>query len=93
MFVHGCFWHGHSCARGASPTTNAGFWLSKISGNRKRDNRARKRLRQDGWKVLTIWECETKNRDRLERRLAQFLKQPRSEPEKKEKASPRWRTS
>ena len=74
IFVHGCFWHGHSCARGARPPkTNAEYWSRKISGNRNRDERVRRRLRLAGWRVLVVWECELKNCDKLRRRLRAFL--------------------
>jgi DNA mismatch endonuclease, patch repair protein len=87
MFVHGCFWHGHTCTRGKPPSSNIGFWLPKIDGNRKRDNRAVRRLHEDGWKVLTVWECETKDCDRLKQRLCHFLERSRHEPENEKKAS------
>ena len=83
MFVHGCFWHGHNCARGASPASNVDFWERKIAGNRERDGRTQGRLRKNGWKVLTVWECETKNERRLEQRLSHFLDQFRTDRGKK----------
>jgi len=89
MFVHGCFWHGHSCARGNAPSSNVGFWLPKIAGNRKRDSRSVRRLRKAGWRVLTVWECETKDPDRLIQRLSHFLEQPLRKLEKEKKASSR----
>lgn len=89
LFVHGCFWHGHTCRRGKPPSSNIGFWLPKIASNRKRDNRAARRLRKDGWKVLTVWECETKDCDRLKQRLFLFLDQPNHEPKNEKKASHR----
>ena len=59
IFVHGCFWHGHvNCKNYRPPKTNRVFWMDKISNNRKRDIRKSKLLRQQGWRVLTIWECE-----------------------------------
>jgi DNA mismatch endonuclease (patch repair protein) len=73
MFVHGCFWHGHDCPRGTVPSSNVNFWQTKIANNRERDAHALKKLRKDGWKVLTIWECETKNKSALEKRLCRFL--------------------
>lgn len=61
IFVHGCFWHRHSCRLGkATPATNAAFWVSKFNGNQRRDRAARKALKLLGWRVLTVWECQTK---------------------------------
>jgi DNA mismatch endonuclease, patch repair protein len=57
VFVHGCFWHGHDCKRGARPKTNRGFWREKIEGNRARDRRAVAALRRAGWSVAIIWGC------------------------------------
>ena len=59
VFVHGCFWHGHDCARGSrKPKTNQLYWRSKLARNVQRDSRQRGALRKEGWSVLTIWECE-----------------------------------
>ena len=61
IFVHGCFWHGHDCARGArQPKANADYWRAKIARNRARDVSAQAALAADGWRVLTVWECEMK---------------------------------
>jgi len=76
IFVHGCFWHGHDCARGQLPTSNVAFWEGKIHGNKERDARVRKQLESEGWVVLTIWQCETKDAAILEQRLVRFLGQP-----------------
>jgi DNA mismatch endonuclease (patch repair protein) len=73
IFVHGCWWHGHDCARGARPAkTNAGYWSAKIARNVARDARHLAALRAAGWRVLTVWECELK-RHGLMRRLVRFL--------------------
>lgn len=62
IFVHGCFWHGHSCKRGQStPKTNTIFWENKIRTNKLRDANSARRLRKAGWSVHTIWECKIKN--------------------------------
>lgn len=75
VFVHGCFWHGHDCARGARrPKDNAAYWTQKISRNRARDAGALRELRNEGWSSLVIWECETRDAATLSRRLAKFLK-------------------
>ena len=61
VFVHGCFWHGHHCARGSrQPKTNAGYWTAKIERNRRRDVEARTALEAAGWRVVTVWECDMK---------------------------------
>ena len=58
VFVHGCFWHGHDCARGArQPRTNAAYWTAKIGRNRVRDAAVRAALEASGWRVVTVWEC------------------------------------
>ena len=64
VFVHGCFWHGHDCARGArQPKANADYWRAKIDRNRARDAANAERLAQDGWAVVTVWECAMKAPD------------------------------
>jgi DNA mismatch endonuclease (patch repair protein) len=70
VFVHGCFWHGHDCPKGRAPTSRREFWLPKVARNRARDERQVKELEALGWRVLTVWECETKDKDALARRLA-----------------------
>ncbi len=74
VFVHGCFWHGHNCRRGARvPKTNVEYWTLKVSRNRARDCRIRAALRKLGWRVLTVWECQLKNEIAVRRRIATFL--------------------
>ena len=73
IFVHGCFWHGHSCRKGKPPASNKQFWLPKLEANRARDVRAAKELRSLGWRVLTVWECETANTITLARRLKRLF--------------------
>jgi DNA mismatch endonuclease (patch repair protein) len=74
IFVHGCFWHGHTgCLRAKRPSTNKRFWNKKLDGNILRDQRCRRALRRTGWKVLAVWECETRNPKKLLRKLARFL--------------------
>ncbi|MEO6231126.1 MAG: DNA mismatch endonuclease Vsr [Ferruginibacter sp.] len=61
IFVHGCFWHGHEgCKYYVVPKTNTDWWLNKINGNIANDVKAVKALKKDGWKIITIWECELK---------------------------------
>jgi len=75
IFVNGCFWHGHACARGARvPKTNRAYWQKKIAGNVARDVESIRRLRKLAWATLTIWECETKQTSALTRKLNNFLK-------------------
>lgn len=77
IFVHGCFWHQHSCAMGNRiPKSHIAFWQAKLSGNKSRDVQNRRRLAAMGWKTLVIWECQTSSRslDRLSRKLAAFLR-------------------
>lgn len=76
IFVHGCFWHRHTCRKGRSvPSTRKEFWLGKLDGNRKRDRRTRRRLRQLGYGVLVVWECQTQARGlpKLVKRIERFL--------------------
>ncbi|OUJ13005.1 Fis family transcriptional regulator [Acetobacter sp. DsW_063] len=74
IFVHGCFWHGHDCKRGArTPKTNAEYWRTKITRNIERDRRSAATLRDQGWRALTLWECEIGDRDKLTTILRDFL--------------------
>ena len=74
IFVHGCFWHGHKCKRGnRTPKTNVDYWVKKISNNKKRDSQHKRQLRNAGWDVLELWECQLKDKERLTRKLKSFL--------------------
>ena len=74
IFVNGCFWHGHDCARGARlPRANAEYWTQKIARNAARDARHAGELAAQGWSALTVWECELKHREALEAKLREFL--------------------
>lgn len=74
IFVHGCFWHGHSCRSGRNrPASNQTYWIPKLDRNKTRDRANRNRLRRLGWDVLVIWECELKETDRLRGRIAGYL--------------------
>jgi DNA mismatch endonuclease, patch repair protein len=76
IFVHGCFWHCHSCRYGSvTPATRADFWAAKRASNVARDRRNKTALRALGWRVLVIWECETKDLERVERRLVHSLEE------------------
>lgn len=66
IFVHGCFWHRHeNCKFAYMPKTRVDFWQSKFLKNIERDAQAIKNLEESGWKVVVIWECQTKNIDKL----------------------------
>jgi len=69
IFVHGCFWHRHGCKNSVLPKTREEFWLAKLNGNVVRDQRNEAALREQGWKVLTVWECEVENESKLSKRL------------------------
>ena len=79
VFVHGCFWHGHDCKRGARmPATNVEYWRRKIGRNVERHARNLEALAADGWMVLTLWECELKDENSLLGRLEGFLGAPQA---------------
>ena len=64
IFVHGCFWHGHACKRGARvPKSNVDYWVEKIARNKARDRKNAAALRKLGWRVITLWECKLKTLD------------------------------
>ena len=70
VFVHGCFWHSHSCKRGnVRAATRGAYWEAKRTGTIERDRRVATLLRRQGWRVSVIWECWTENPAVLERRL------------------------
>jgi len=75
ILVHGCFWHRHNCKKGRSmPATRIEFWRRKLEGNEARDKRNMRELRKMGWKVLVVWECQTKkNPEKLAERIVKFL--------------------
>lgn len=79
VLVHGCFWHGHEgCKRAKLPTNNAGTWRAKIDGNQARDQRNLTALRNLGWDVLVIWECELKEIAQVTERLRDFISDERT---------------
>lgn len=74
IFVNGCFWHGHRCARGARvPKSNRSYWIAKICRNKERDRQSLANLKKLGWQSLVIWECQIKDRDKLVARILKFL--------------------
>jgi len=71
LFVHGCFWHRHSgCRKASTPKSRLEYWQSKFDANVARDARAERDLRQLGWNVVTIWECETRHDHDITSKLA-----------------------
>lgn len=80
IFVNGCFWHGHpNCKIYVMPKTNKRFWYSKIENNIKRDKRNIRKLKKMGWKVIVVWECELKNKNKentLERVVNKIIELP-----------------
>ncbi|MCA8905799.1 MAG: DNA mismatch endonuclease Vsr [Hyphomonas sp.] len=73
IFVHGCFWHGHDCSKGALPKSRIDYWSEKISGNRARDMRTIGELSRMGWTSLVVWQCELQEWDMLWGRILTFL--------------------
>ena len=77
IFVHGCFWHRHpGCRYASTPKTRQEYWLPKFAANVERDARKETALEELGWRVLIVWECETKNLAALEERLRREFNQP-----------------
>jgi len=73
IFVHGCFWHRHEgCRRTTTPKRNRKFWEEKFNRNQARDTERLAALRDDGYDVLVVWECETENLELLQRRIRLF---------------------
>lgn len=74
LFVHGCFWHGHDChGKVRHPKSNLDYWLPKIKRNKARDAENIATLESLGWRVIVIWECETKSHKQLASKLSNFL--------------------
>ncbi len=89
IFVHGCFWHGHDCARGSRvPKANRDYWLAKVARNKARDAAAEAALMALGWRVETIWECDLKDAEGLSVRLARLTHPPPSSSSGQPQADP-----
>lgn len=74
VLVHGCFWHRHrGCALAREPRSNKKYWAPKLDGNARRDQKNARLLRRDGWRLMTVWECQTRSPAKLEKRLLHFL--------------------
>lgn len=81
VFVHGCFWHRHlNCRYATTPKSRQDYWLPKFEANVERDARKEAQLQNLGWRVLVIWECETKTREVLKARLRLEFDLPLYEP-------------
>jgi DNA mismatch endonuclease (patch repair protein) len=74
IFVHGCFWHGHEgCKKGQLPKSRLDYWKPKIEANKQRDYGNETRLKDSGWNVLVVWQCDLKDSASLEARIVEFL--------------------
>lgn len=73
IFVHGCFWHLHDCGTYNLPKTRKDFWIPKLEANAMRDLKNNFQLKQEGYEILEIWECQLKNVDLLKDRIIEFL--------------------
>lgn len=73
IFVHGCFWHGHGCPKGRLPKSRLEYWGKKLDENKKRDRTKQEQLHSQGWRVLVIWQCETRDLGTLATRLQDFV--------------------
>jgi DNA mismatch endonuclease (patch repair protein) len=73
IFVHGCFWHAHTCKRGFKPKMNVDFWQKKLEANKRRDEHTISTLSAMGWQTMTLWECELGDVERLADRIVEFL--------------------
>lgn len=78
IFVHGCFWHGHTCRAGRPPSTNESYWGQKVATNQRRDAMKERLLVELGWKVLIVWECSLKRADILARTVDEVARVIRS---------------
>lgn len=76
IFVHGCFWHQHQdvkCKKTKIPRTNTDYWIPKLKKNVERDKMQQSQLLDLGWNIFVVWECETKDIEKLAKRLVTFL--------------------
>ena len=71
--VRGCFWHGHNCPRFRMPTSNQAYWMAKIDGNKKRDKKNDKLLKDLGWNVIVVWECGLRSKGHQKERLSNVI--------------------
>lgn len=73
IFVHGCFWHAHGCPKGQPPKSRLDYWQPKLDQNVERDRTKIEQLTAQGWRVLVVWQCETKDINVLAQRLKAFV--------------------
>jgi len=73
IFVHGCYWHRHSCKLATTPKSNVEFWLTKFRENTRRDKRNLAALHKQGWDCMVLWQCEIERGEGLDDRLTSFL--------------------
>jgi DNA mismatch endonuclease (patch repair protein) len=73
IFVHGCFWHGHGCAKGRPPKSRSDYWAPKLQANKERDERHTARLADLGWSSIVVWQCELQDPEEALRRVKKFL--------------------
>ncbi|MHB1937552.1 MAG: very short patch repair endonuclease [Acidobacteriaceae bacterium] len=73
IFIHGCFWHGHTCRLGRMPKSRLFYWEAKIGRNKERDKRTLRHLHAMGWECLVLWECRLRKVADLEKNIIQFL--------------------
>src|SRR5262249_41358425 len=89
VFIHGCFWHGHTCPKGVTkPASNRAFWDKKLRDNKARDARNRGELEALGWKVIVVWECAAADETALARVLTRALGGPRGTGSSRASAAP-----
>lgn len=81
IFVHGCFWHRHAgCPLAYTPKSRPAFWSRKFAGNVRRDRKVETELRKLGWRVVVVWECQTRRPEGLESRIRRLLRLPPADP-------------
>lgn len=73
IFVHGCFWHAHDCAKGKAPKSRTDYWLPKLQENVRRDRTKLEQLESLGWRVLVVWQCDLAGPAELKCRLQVFV--------------------
>ena len=89
VFVHGCFWHRHEgCRYAYTPKSRVAFWTEKFAQNVDRDKRNEQVLRDLGWRVLVVWECETRDKENIEQRLAELIRCDGSDPNRADHSPP-----
>lgn len=80
IFVHGCFWHCHTCKRGKTSKSHVEYWGPKLNANRARDKRNIRMLRALGWGVMVVWQCELADTAKLLKRMTRFMERQRNPP-------------